>query len=105
MITITILMDYYFIFTFICLYRCVLVARDTINTPSYNTQLLSFLRLSARTLTLTTIMNTNPNQLLLYKLYFTMSISNWLVFGVRARQTITLNLHKHRPAPQSFLTV
>ena len=25
---------------------------------------------------------TNPNQLLLYKLYFTMSISNWLVFMV-----------------------
>ena len=35
----------------------------------------------------------NPNQLLLYKLYFTMSISNWLVFmvsirvRVRARET------------------
>jgi len=29
-----------------------------------------------------TPLNTNPNQLLLYKLYFTMSISNWLVFGV-----------------------
>ena len=28
----------------------------------------------------TTSMNPNPNQLLLYKLYFTMSISNWLVF-------------------------
>ena len=27
-------------------------------------------------------MNPNPNQLLLYKLYFTMSISNWLVFMV-----------------------
>ena len=29
-----------------------------------------------------TNLNTNPNQLLLYKLYFTMSISNWLVFRV-----------------------
>ena len=37
----------------------------------------------AHTLTLTS--NTNPNQLLLYKLYFTMSISNWLVFMVSAR--------------------
>ena len=34
--------------------------------------------------------HTNPNQLLLYKLYFTMSISNWLVFTVcvSARATV-----------------
>ena len=44
--------------------------------------------------------NTNPNQLLLYKLYFTMSISNWLVFRVFAR-AYTDNKQQHE---HSYLT-
>ena len=35
---------------------------------------------------------TNPNQLLLYKLYFTMSISNWLVFMVSVGRSQTVKI-------------
>ncbi len=35
-------------------------------------------------------LNTNPNQLLLYKLYFTMSISNWLVFMVSVSPNVSI---------------
>ena len=50
----------------------------------------------ARDTTTNTNMNTNPNQLLLYKLYFTMSISNWLVFRVSVSVCLSVARAKHR---------
>ena len=41
-------------------------------------------------------MNTNPNQLLLYKLYFTMSISNWLVLTARAYINTYINSDRYQ---------